>query len=77
MVEERTSPLGNGLVSASTLSLLSPEPQCNGEASTSGTSHDNSRNQTLNGKINGNPIRPDSSSVGSKPGKIYFFFGLF
>ncbi|KAM0937729.1 putative transcription factor NAM family [Dioscorea sansibarensis] len=77
MVEERTSPLGNGLVSASTLSLLSPEPQCNGEASTSGTSHDNSGNQTLNGKINGNPIRPDSSSVGSKPGKIYFFFGLF
>ncbi|XP_039137211.1 NAC domain-containing protein 40-like isoform X2 [Dioscorea cayenensis subsp. rotundata] len=77
MVEERTSPLGNGLVSASTLSLLSTEPQCNGEASTSGTSHDNSGNQTLNGKVNGSPIRPDSSSVGSKPGKIYFFFGLF
>ncbi|KAH7665414.1 hypothetical protein IHE45_13G032600 [Dioscorea alata] len=77
MVEERISPLGNGLVSASTLSLLSTEPQCNGEASTSGTSHDNSGNQTLNGKVNGSPIRPDSSSVGSKPGKIYFFFGLF
>ncbi|KAJ0961402.1 hypothetical protein J5N97_000357 [Dioscorea zingiberensis] len=79
MVEEPLSPisiLGNGLVSTSTPSLLSPDPQCSRAASTCDTSQGN---QNLTEKADGSPTRPGSSSVDRdcKAWKRYFCFALF